>query len=292
MSPRQKILQFVERLHLKRNTSIRTDCPYCGGEHTFSVSNICGKLKWYCFKASCNIKGIENKELTMDDIKAMVLPKETLPLYIKDCVGWTQNIKAYPSVMEYLNKNNCIQAYEAYPNRIWYDRVRDRVVFVKYDTINSFKLATGRSLCGAAPKWYKYVALLSEYFTATFCVRGIVSKTTVIVEDAASACSASRLANSVALCGTSYSISGLVKELGDTLDVVVCLDPDAQLKALKLQRDLLGSGNFRSVKVVNPRDDLKYLDKNELFSTLYGENYESSKESSCEEAKGNVECTI
>lgn len=208
--------------------------------------------------------------MSMDDIKAKVENVQPKPLFLKDCAGWTQEFMSIPKVVEYLEHNNCIEAYNANPDRFFYDRIRDRIVFVEYDTINSFKLATGRSLNGANPKWYKYVALPGEYFQFQ-AIRGPVGLPTVVVEDCASACSIGCIANSLALCGTNYNLYSLVNKLSNVRDVIICLDADAQLKSLKLQRDLLGAGKFKSVKVVSLPDDAKYLGERQLKILLYGE---------------------
>lgn len=264
-----KVMQFIQKLHLKRNTTYRGDCPACLGKNTFSATNSSGKIKYYCFKLSCKIKGIKNMDMSLEDIKAInSIPQETSPLYLKDTIGWSSNVKAVPKVYKYLIENNCIDAFEFYPNRFFYDRVKDRIVFCEYDTVNSFKLATGRSLNGSTPKWYKYIALPHTYFFAS-CLSGDKEEPTVIVEDCASACSVSRVANGLALCGTYYNPTQIANKLERTKDVIICLDPDAQIQALKLQRDLLGIGKFRSVKVVYT-NDIKYIsDTNDVFDILY-----------------------
>jgi hypothetical protein len=207
----------------------------------------------------------------MKDIKEKFVEKAPEPLQLKDCIGWVDNLDDFPKVMEYLTKNNCLEFYRAYPKKIFYDRVEDRIVFCEYSGLNSFKIATGRSLCGAEPKWYKYKPLLPySYFTANNVDGKGNTVPVVIVEDAASACSVSRVAHGLALVGTSWNLASLLEVLDCTKDVVVSLDKDAQLKTLKLQRDLMGAGAFRSVKVIRPRDDLKYVsERKELFEIIY-----------------------
>lgn len=212
--------------------------------------------------------------MSLEDIKAAYKPEEQKPLYIKDCEGWEANVKAYPEVMKYLQRNNCMEAYELYPNRFFYDKLQDRVVFVEYDTINSFKLATGRNISSYMrniPKWYKYVALPGSYFIANSIVP---TDSTYIVEDCASACSISRFGFGLALCGTSYNLYQLVtalmrKDIDPTLcKIVICLDPDAQVTAMKLQRDLEGFGKFKSVRIASLTNDAKYMELSKLKKEL------------------------
>ena len=92
----------------------------------------------------------------------------------------------------------------------------------------------------------------------------------VIVEDCASACSVSRVANGIALCGTSYNLYSLINKLQGIEDIRICLDNDAMLKSIKLQYDLLGAGKFRKVEILRANDDLKYLKCEELNTLIYG----------------------
>lgn len=269
----QKFLQFAQKLKLQRNTSWRGNC-ICGGNNSLSVSNENGKLKWYCFRVSCKASGIHSTDISLEDIKTKFREPELKPLQLTDCVGWTQNLGAYPSVIEYLIKNNCMDFYNAWPNKLYYDRIQDRVVFVESLTHNSFSLATGRSISKnvrAVPKWYKYVALPGKYFAAYGC---FPSKKDVvyICEDAASAASLARVGiAAVALCGTSYDIYSLILKLNNIAckNVVIILDPDAQLTALKLKTDISGVGNFDTVKVVNLTNDAKYFSYDELNEMLH-----------------------
>ena len=267
----QKALQFCQNLQLPRNVSKRTDCPCCHGVNTFSVSTVDGRLAFMCYRASCAIKGRQNLTMSMKDIKEKNIERPPEPLKLKDCVGWVDKLDDYPHVIEYLIKNNCIDAYRNNPTKFFYDRITDRVVFVEHGGINSFKIATGRSLCGTAPKWYKYRPMLPySYFKMPKIDPYDFEYATVIVEDCASACSVARVANGLALCGTSWNLENLLKTIGSTKDIIVSLDKDARLKNIKLRLDLLGAGNFRSVKIIQPEDDCKYLDKNTLYKLVYG----------------------
>lgn len=263
-----KIKEFLQKLQIPRNSRWRGDCPVCGGNNTLSVGNEQGKLMYYCFKAQCNTKGNSSIEMSMDEIRSIKKIKENEPLLLKNCVGWDNNIKAYSAVMEYLINNNCMDAYKAYPNCFFYDKIKNRVVFVEYQGLNGFKLAIGRALDRSVPKWYKYISLPGAIFLQHPSCNAVNSA--YIVEDCASACSISRVGWGVALCGTTYNIVPLVnaiKQIGMT-NVVVALDKDAIGKALQLQNDLKAFGNFTSVKLAHLSDDAKYIELNNLKKEL------------------------
>ena len=253
------------------NACGRFNC-LCGGINTLSISSKNGTIKWYCFRASCKYKGIHNKELSVQEIKNLKTKEPELkPLELKDCVGWNNNLSKFSKVIEYLEKNHCIEAYLTAKHKFYYDEVKDRIVFCEQGTRNNFTLAIGRGLSGQKPKWHKYVAFPGEYysiFPQKFEeTRGPLG---IIVEDTASACSASRVATSIALCGTIWDIKALVNKLDGLFikNVIVCLDKDAQTKAAQLRKDLVGYGKFKSVKVVQTSDDIKYLAQHKLEKEL------------------------
>jgi hypothetical protein len=266
-----KIPPQILQLNVARNTHKRFNCFQCGGKNTLSVTNDGGYLKWHCFKASCVINGNQRQEMSLDSMRELnKLEENSSPVNISKFTDWTQNIKAYPSVMEYLGKNNCLEAYEAYPLRFFYDVRQNRVVFVEYFGLNEVKFATGRALDNSKPKWYKYCSLPGEYFYAP---SKNASKTIAIVEDCASACSISRVIPALALCGTSWSTALLARRLHNEKygEIRICLDKDAFEKALKLKQDLSAFSNVKLINVCNLSDDGKYLSKTQLEKELnYG----------------------
>lgn len=269
-TPYQIALEFAKRLNLPRGTNKRTLCPVCGGDNTFSVTNST-TLKFMCFRAHCSVKGNRMNAMSMDDILNKMPEPENKPLLLTDTVGWIANLNLYPQALDYLIKVNCMEYYSEYYNKIWYDKVKNRVVFTEYSSANDFKLAIGRSLDKSTPKWYKYVALPGAYFVAKKIKRLTSDSTCVIVEDCASAGSVSRVANSMALCGTTWNTLAIINQLEEIgiKDVIVSLDPDAKLKSLKLQRDIQGLGKFNSVRMIQTKDDLKYVsDINELKTII------------------------
>lgn len=266
-----QIQRLVQSLNIKNNTSYRGCCPACGGLNTFSVTKNSGYTRYYCFRASCKIKGRINSDLSLDDAKSSFRKKQVVEdkLEIRDLLAWDREVLEHPKVVEYLTSNNCMDAYHYAPEKFWYDTIHDRVCFTEYNGVNDFKIATGRSLRGEKPKWYKYIALPG----ALFSMRPRMTRDTgkvFIAEDCASACSLSRLGYSFALCGTSYDTASLVRtiEATERKDVVICLDKDARLIAMRLRRNLDGVGKFKSVKTVQLSDDAKYLSIDKLAKEL------------------------
>jgi ribosomal protein L37AE/L43A len=265
---KEKILKFLEQLNVNTGCNVRCDCPNCGGRNTLSVVNRNGFLIWYCFKAGCNIKGNTKKEMQLSEAQAIVKKGNDIikPVTLESFEGWCE-LEYSKEAIDYLNKNNCIDAYKMEPKRFFYDKLQDRVVFVQYDGPNTIKLASGRSLKGQQPKWFKYVALPGVYFEAPVFLGG--TDTVFIVEDCASACSLSRLDYTIALCGTNYNLYALSKLIASAhMKVVICLDKDAQLTALKLQRDLKSVCEV-PVFVKQLSDDAKYLDIDTLKKELH-----------------------
>lgn len=195
----------------------------------------------------------------MEDIKDTDQKKETKTLPLKDTLGWVS-----PTVDEraegYLKKYNCFEAYNEYPYKFFYDRLKERLVFVEHTQLNVFSLAVGRTLVGATPKTYNYIRLPHTYFTVP-SIDG-TDKVVYISEDCASACSLSRVGHAIALCGTMWdtlSLAALCERFVNKGNVVICLDKDAELTALSLKRDLEGFGKFNSITIARLSDDAKRL---------------------------------
>lgn len=235
-------------------------------------------MKWFCFKASCNIKGFQTKEFSLNDIKFRIKKVEQFkPLLLSDCVGWV-GVNHHKPAIEYLKRNNCQDVLEMSYDTFFYDKIQDRVVFTRFDDENctSFSLATGRNISDygrAVPKWFKYVAKPHTYYSCDYISKHMYDneETTYIVEDCASACSIARFGCSVALCGTTWdslSLAVEIEHLTNKMPVVICLDADAQIKALKLQKDLQAFGKFESVTVKQLSNDAKYLDEDKLRKEL------------------------
>ena len=69
-------IEIVKNLDVPSGTNKRMDCPFCYHRNTFSVRNENGRLLWNCFHASCNVKGGQTTEYSMEDIENYLNPKQ------------------------------------------------------------------------------------------------------------------------------------------------------------------------------------------------------------------------
>jgi hypothetical protein len=242
--------EVLQNVRLKDGETSRVNCPFCGGKNTLTVSNLDGNIVWNCYKASCSAKGGKRVGRSLDNIKAKlanpnhktVLKRRPTPL-----PAINSHPDQHEAVMEYLDDNNCIQAYEDSAISITYDPAKNRVLF----WMNDGEGAVGRSLTsGTKPKWLSYGN------TAGILAVGN-SDTAIVVEDAASACSVytTGIYTGVALLGTNLS-SEQKHLLKSYSRIIICLDKDASSKAVRLSCRLKGIAN---VTVRFLEHDLKYL---------------------------------
>lgn len=113
---------------------------------------------------------------------------------------------------------------------IYYDVVKDRLVYPIYDTLGILRDGVGRTMKGQRPKWYRYGNYDGGFRIGT-------SDIAVVVEDVPSAISISEWVSGYALLGTSLR-DRHIQELCTYRRVVVALDKDATDKALTIMRAL------------------------------------------------------
>ena len=257
MASYKEQLTFVRSHDLESNNHIRTDCPYCNGSNTLSITREHGYLKWLCFKASCNVKGIEgvgrtSKELhdwlsdsTTTEDKPFELPSHLIPATgNRDCVN-------------YLSKNNCLEAYTKRLVDIRYDPKQHRAVFVVYSKGHIVD-AVGRALdYKDKPKWFRYGSSGKPLIVGTHSCA-------VLVEDAASACAVSPYATGVALMGTNIQYSQL-SDLRQFDSLKVALDADATRKAISFQKLL---NYYTRSTILRMDDEFKDLPKDKIKEKL------------------------
>ena len=251
--------KFIAQNAPTEGNSVRTNCPECGGRNTFTISKIHGKLIWNCYKASCKISGAAQQERSKSEIADKI--RETITYCHSNqnfCLPsqftpFSENNRA----LNYLTRNNCMDAYQNRRARIMYDPKQDRVVFLvtEDDQVHD---AIGRSLNkNTVPKWYRY-GKSNKLFKAGD------HKEAILVEDAASACAVSPVATGVALLGTNMKDADLT-QLKQYDTVYVCLDPDATRKSLDIHKYL---SYFVNSKIIRIQDDLKYFDAQEIRQLL------------------------
>jgi len=161
------------------------------------------------------------------------------------------SVDRHEAAVEYLKQNGCWEAYQSGLVEIRYDPADRRVLFFMPDRQG----AVGRTLRGAKPKWKAY----GDTSGILQIGSGSVG---VVVEDAASAASISRLpfCSGCALLGTHISVEKRL-QLMSFERLVIALDKDASRKAVKLQKRFEGR---TPTTVLLLEEDLKHLTVEEL----------------------------
>lgn len=247
-------LRKVKSYGLITGESVRVACPFCGKPGTFTIAKERGTLMWYCFRASCDSRGRADDEYTKADLLARieVVQKEfTVPDHFT-------GVQSHKHVMKYLQDNNCIDAVWDHRAEVMYDPQQNRCVFLtrKEGVICD---AVGRILDKRGyPKWFRYGSSSSGLVVGHAGSSGGIS--CVAVEDAASACAVSCVADGYSLLGTNLTADHIL-DLRHYEQVYIALDPDAIQKAIKMQRTLSA---FTRCKVWFIEDDLKYFNREQV----------------------------
>ena len=248
-------------------TSKRFNCPICEGINSLSVTNFGDCIKFNCFKASCNVKGVIKNELSnksfkiIDNLPNIKNSTNKIVLNKEDTKYWRTAM--FPADLDrYITNNNCSYAYKSGLADIRYDYQKNRAVFVIKNSRNEVLDATGRALyTDALPKWYRYGRSRLPYVCGTKH-----SRHAVVVEDCASATAISHLVTGVALLGT-HLTEEAEKVLSSKFDrVSVALDKDATMKSLSLIKQLKWS--IANLNIIILERDLKNEDKGNLKGVL------------------------
>ena len=248
-------LEVIKTIPIREGDTKVIQCPFCGGLKKLSVSKVDGQLKWYCFRASCNGKGIYQGKRSLQAAKNYlanaVQQKTREPKTIPSITTPARN---HQPALDYLDKNNSLEAYEAGYIDVRYAPAEDRVLFCT-DTG-----AVGRSLKKYGPKWLTYGVLNEGIHVGT-------GSTAVLVEDTPSACSVSRVDGlvGVALLGTRVS-SCLKKSLNKYDACYLILDKDASSKSIRISRSI-----DKSLLIRFTTEDLKHLSVIQLVEVLDNE---------------------
>lgn len=251
------VKEYVDNLGLSMGESRRMDCPECGHRGTFSVSNNDGTLMWNCFHAECTAKGRGNLRITRDNILS-ILSKNTHKqtsscpeVPFQKPKSWSRVIP--PRGLDYVNLVSTSGRYDD----IYYDVLRERLVYPIYDTLGFLRDGVGRTMTGQRPKWYRYGNYDGGFRIGT-------SDIAVVVEDVPSAISISEWVSGYALLGTSLR-ERHINELSTYRRVVVALDKDATDKALTMTRAL---NSIVPTEILILDKDLKTLGDQERERTI------------------------
>ena len=283
---RSVILEAVANKYLRPEQSMRMDCPNCSGKNTLSVSNKLGTIVWYCFKASCDLKGASKKDIPSDWIKSFLSNQKSETTqksyhdYGEDLVeyvlpSYCVPIKSLSNTYPHIRSVGLLSKYGIHDDgQLRVDIREERLVFPLKcygKTVDAVGRWLGLNPNFKGPKWKRYNSSGLPYVHRTGGVD--MQHTLVIVEDAISAAVVSshfKGAIGVALLGTNLTaltkqyITDFCNNTGITR-IVVALDPDASMKTLSMAATLAEIGP--TIRVLYLKDDLKYR-KPEDVNTL------------------------
>lgn len=253
MATYKEQLEVAKDYRLREGQHYRGDCPFCSGRNTYGVRLHNGVLLWGCFKASCDVHGRYSEGLSTEGIKSRLAPVSDDPRGVRTPVPALTSISTHPSILSFLKSNNSLKAFEEGLIDIRYSPTEDRVMFPMVGNVGY----TGRARHGVKPKWKKF----GDCTQLLTCGNGEIA---VVVEDALSACAVGVLPQY-----TGCSLSGTVLHQNQLISlreydtILVCLDPDARLKALDLTARL---GSRASMRLIP--DDLKRFKPEEIEEIL------------------------
>jgi len=252
MHSRNEQIQMVKGISLRANERRSLNCPFCGDtKKKFSIARIDGRIVWNCYRASCDARGAFNTERNQSELKSRLSRSEiALPRKINSIPSILSSVYSHPDAVEYLKSVNSLGAYKDGLVHIKYSPSDNRVLFFNKDKTG----AVGRALDKRNPKWWSYGD------TSGGIVVGDNSHA-VVVEDAASACSVSRIGvTGIALLGT--QLTPLIKsKLTEFNRVTIILDKDASSKALSIAKKM---AQYTTATAKLTRDDLKWMSVTEI----------------------------
>ena len=249
---REFIEAFIENLNLYKGGSLRTDCPVCERFNTLSVTDFNNCIKYNCFHADCDVRGVFTKELSEDSFNLADKKIYTAPA---DSFTTTLRRNNFPyEALRYLEQVGCYEAFIDKKADIQYDYKRDRVVFCVTDKSGTIVDAAGRALKpNIKPKWFRYGSARMPFICGS-------SKHGVIVEDCASATRIGHLVTGIALLGT-HLFEGALSFLKGYDKITLALDHDATAKAVGMLGDI--KWQVEDVNMIVLERDLKNVQNDE-----------------------------
>ena len=220
-------LKVIQTITVQDGETRVVTCPFCHGPKKMAVSKSRGKLLWYCYRASCEAKGVyqgkRNQKELLDHINNVGLNRAKAKKPIPEI---TTSVDNHAPALEYLKSVNSLDAYSNNLIKVRYAPAEDRVLFYGEEG------AVGRSLRKFGPKWLSYGELSTGITVGTGDI-------CILVEDTPSACSVSRLSDyvGIALLGTTVTRS-IHKTLNKYATKYLVLDKDASLKSIAQMRHI------------------------------------------------------
>jgi Zn ribbon nucleic-acid-binding protein len=246
------VKSHLDTLTIAEGQRLRMDCPQCRAKNTFTVWKDDGVLVYHCFKLSCTVRGAYGIGMTADEIKVKMQGHSTdKPIDTERMVVPEYLVK--PS-HQHTEMQKFIRKWNLYTEDLMYDVKDSRAVFLIKEN-NRLLDATGRSLNGSKPKWFRYTGE-ATVFTR---VLGNSNDTVVIVEDVISAITIAHLfprTTGLAILGTSLG-EAQMQHIQNYSKVVVALDPDAAHKTLTYKREIEAWTGLNTI-AMRLEDDIKY----------------------------------
>lgn len=244
-------LALIIDIPLKEGDRKVISCPICYGQKKLSISKIDGVIRWNCYRASCEGKGIHAGKRSLAAAKVYMKSDAQVKIpFRRPPPSITTAVENHPPALDYLESVNSLTAYERGLIRVRYAPAESRVLFYSPNG------AVGRSL-GRGPKWMTY----GDTSNGIHIGEG---DTAVLVEDVASACSVSRVAGLVGVAILGTTITNAIKiALNVYVNCYLILDKDAARKAISTKRTMLPRCKVRFTS-----EDLKYLQPTKILKLL------------------------
>ena len=246
------IRSHLDTLTIAEGQRLRMDCPQCRARNTFTVWKDDGLLVYHCFKLTCTVRGAYGIGMTADEIKfKMQGQTKEKPIDLERMIVPEYLVKP---THEHTLMQNYIRKWSLYKEDLMYDVKDRRAVFLIKEN-NRLIDATGRSLDGSKPKWFRYTGEASVFTRVLGNTNGIV----VVVEDVISAITVAQLfprTTGLAILGTSLG-EAQMQHIQNYSRVVVALDPDAAHKTLTYKREIEAWTGLDTI-ALRLEDDVKY----------------------------------
>jgi len=246
------IKSYLDTLTIAEGQRLRMDCPQCRARNTFTVWKDDGVLVYHCFKLSCSVRGAYGIGMTADEIKSRMQG------YVKDKPVDLERMVVPEYLVKPTHQHTDMQKYirkwNLYDEDLMYDVKDSRAVFLIKEN-NRLIDATGRSLNGSKPKWFRYTGEASVFVRVLGKPNGIV----IVVEDVVSAITIAQLfprTTGLAILGTSLG-EAQMQHIQNYFKVVVALDPDAAHKTLTYKREIEAWTGLNTI-AMRLEDDIKY----------------------------------
>lgn len=259
-------------LSLPEGCSQRDDCPKCGRKGTFSMSRVDGELRFICFSMSCGLKGfITSRGDHSTGLEQKVIRQHKL-------------FKGTLSALTYCEEDYLVDTFRLTYESLKFVRYGDedgRVYYPQYDVMGRVfgyiarhypALDNNHPTKGAKAYWKQVIAGDPALLFPNMAVMAQVveEQRVIVVEDYPSMLRINSQAGIPTCClgGTNIYTRHIdtMIELG-VKELIILLDADAVVKAVKLKRGL--SLAFDKVTVIPLTGaDPKDMTHNELNDTL------------------------